>query len=247
MGHALTEWKILCSILEQNADSTKAQAMSDYMRNLFPFLGIKTPERKALVRGCDIKLPDFATLRDLVELCFHAGPRETHYAGLDILEIHSRLWTPEVLDLLEELVTVHSWWDTVDRISSPLLWRALEKFPEEKERPDLWIASPNFWLQRTALLYQRTAKLRTDTARLARYIEQTQESSEFFLRKAIGWALRQYGYTDPDWVRQFVQDHPLPRTCRTARHYGPCNSSGPHPRPHWALPVFRGQFCLRSR
>ena len=208
MGHALAEWKNLYSVLSQNADVAKAQAMSVYMRNLFSFLGIKTPERKALVRECGLKLSDFATLRALVELCFQAHPREAHYAGLDILEAHPHLWTPEVIDLLENLVTLHSWWDTVDRISSPLIWRALEKFPEGKDRPDLWIASPNFWLQRTALLYQRTAKSRTDTARLARYIEQTQESSEFFLRKAIGWALRQYGYTDPDWVRRFVQDHP---------------------------------------
>lgn len=109
MGHALAEWKNLYSVLSQNADSTKAWAMADYMRNLFPFLGIKTPERKALVRGCGLEISDFATLRALVGLCFQAGPREAHYAGLDILEAHSRLWTSEVIDLLEELVTLHSW------------------------------------------------------------------------------------------------------------------------------------------
>ena len=113
-----------------------------------------------------------------------------------------------MLNLLETLTTTKSWWDSADRLSSPLMWRALRRFPEENGRPDAWIASSDLWLQRAALLYQRTAKAETDTQRLTRYIEATQDSPEFFLRKAIGWALRQYGYTNPEWVRRFVAEHP---------------------------------------
>ena len=208
MGPGMKEWQIVWSALEKSAISSQSGPMAAYMKNRFPFLGIQTPARKALLSSLKLEIADFETLRNLVKLCFEAAPREAHYAGLDLLERHHRLWTGEVLNLLETLTTTKSWWDTADRLSSPLMWRALRRFPEENGRPDAWIASSDLWLQRAALLYQRTAKAETDTQRLTRYIEATQDSPEFFLRKAIGWALRQYGYTNPEWVRRFVAEHP---------------------------------------
>ncbi len=208
MEHAFTDWQTAWSALEENADSTLAEPMSAYMRNRFPFLGIKTPQRRALAKNLPLKFKNFSSLRNLVEQCYRSDFREAHYLGLDLLEKNAKLWTDEVFDLFEQLILTHSWWDTIDRISSPLVWRALASFPGEISRLDDWSRSSNFWLQRTALLYQRTAKEKTDTVRLSRYIELTLDSPEFFLRKAIGWALRQYGTTNPEWVRDFVRSHP---------------------------------------
>lgn len=208
MGHTFTNWEIVWSALEENAEKSTAKPMSAYMRHRFPFLGIKTPQRRNLAKNLSLEIPDFASLRNLVELCFQAEAREAHYVGLDILEKNSKLWTAEVFELFEKLIQTHSWWDSIDRISSPLVWKALGRFPDQLYWVDRWSTESDFWLQRTALLYQRTAKEKTDKVRLARYIEQTMENPEFFLRKAIGWALRQYGYTDPQWVREFVTAHP---------------------------------------
>jgi 3-methyladenine DNA glycosylase AlkD len=183
----------------------QAEPMARYMRDQFPFFGVKTPRRQELLRVHAARVNDWTQLQRLSELLFTAPQREAHYAALDLLQARRDLWTPEVLLLLERLTLTHSWWDTVDRIAAPLVWQAFQMFPQELARPDRWIEHPSLWRQRVALLYQRTAKEKTDRDRLARYIEATMDSPEFFLRKAIGWALRQYGYTDPEWVRAFVQ------------------------------------------
>lgn len=181
--------------------------MARYMRDQFLFFGVKTPLRRRLVKSRARALTCWAELQAVVEVLYAAPQREAHYAALDLLEARPGLWTREVFDLLERLTLTHSWWDTVDRISSPLAWKAFQLFPDELGRAEGWIKHQSFWLQRVALLYQRNAKNRTDRERLARYIEQTMDSPEFFLRKAIGWALRAYGYSDPLWVRAWVESH----------------------------------------
>ncbi len=189
-----------------NADPVNARAMSAYMKNQFPFFGVKAPLRRALMKA---SIPPAATWQELVEcvsLCYAGSERELHHAAIDLLGKNTKVWTSAIVDLLESLVLTHSWWDTVDGLAS-LSGRALARFPEHSERPDSWIEHQSFWLQRVALIYQLQARERTDTERLARYIETTMASKEFFLRKAIGWALRQYGYTDPAWVWAFVESH----------------------------------------
>jgi 3-methyladenine DNA glycosylase AlkD len=192
--------------LAQEADGPSASAMAAYMKGKFVFFGIKTARRRALMKSHVPRTSDWTQLVTFVELCFAAPQRELHYIAVDTLGDNWRAWTPEVLDLLERLTLTQSWWDTVDPLSSRA-GKALTLFPEQSGRPDQWIEHPDFWLQRLALLYQLRAKEQTDTERLARYVEKTMSSREFFLRKAIGWALRQYGYTDPAWVRAFVDSH----------------------------------------
>lgn len=196
----------LLSALEARSNAEDAVAMAAYMRNLFPFFGIRSTERKALLKKAN-RTANWEDLVWLVETLYAQPQREAHYAALDLLERHSRIWTPEIIPLMERLVLTKSWWDTVDRLASPLMAKALEKFPQHLDRPNQWIAHESFWLQRVALLYQLKARESTDCGRLASYIEKTMLSQEFFLRKAIGWALRQYGYTNPEWVRDFVGRH----------------------------------------
>ena len=180
--------------------------MSAYMKERFPFFGVKAPLRRALLKAEVPAATSWDELVELVMLCFGAPERELHQAALDLLARNSKVWTPDLVDLIEQLVLRHSWWDTVDGLAG-LAGKALARFPERSDRPEVWIGHQSFWLQRVALLYQLSAREATDTERLARYIENTMASREFFLRKAIGWALRQYGYTDPAWVRDFVETH----------------------------------------
>jgi 3-methyladenine DNA glycosylase AlkD len=197
----------ICQAFASHGQPQDAREMQRYMRDLFPFFGIKTVQRRALVKANSQKSNSWEQLAEWVDELYAQPQREAHYAALDLLEANPKVWRPEVVPLLERLVLTHSWWDTIDRIASPLVPKAFSLFPELADRPEAWTAHEGFWMRRVALLYQRTAGPRTNTDRLSRYIEATMDSPEFFLRKAIGWALRQYGYTDPQWVRQFVETH----------------------------------------
>lgn len=116
---------------------------------------------------------------------------------------------------IEALVTSQSWWDSVDVLAPKVLGTILTRHPDWLAvKIGEWLGSGDLWLQRSALLCQLKWKARTDVEQLARAIEATRESPEFFLRKAIGWALREYGKTDPDWVRDYVNRTALPGLSR---------------------------------
>jgi 3-methyladenine DNA glycosylase AlkD len=111
---------------------------------------------------------------------------------------------------IEKLVTTKSWWDTVDFLASNAAGPWFRKFPEKKsEITSRWNASENFWLQRMSILFQLKYKAETDTKILRSYILPLMESKEFFIRKAIGWALREYAKTDPKFVSKLVKELPL--------------------------------------
>jgi 3-methyladenine DNA glycosylase AlkD len=107
------------------------------------------------------------------------------------------------------MVTHQSWWDSVDSLNSFVISKFFVQFPDEIESTtSKWNQSSNKWLQRMSLLFQLTYKKKTNTTLLAKYIEHCELEEDFFIRKAIGWALRAYAYTDAKWVIQFVKTHP---------------------------------------
>ncbi|PCE64218.1 DNA alkylation repair protein [Sediminicola luteus] len=202
----------LQQLFQEAANPLRAQAMSAYMRNQFPYLGIKSPERKTLQKPFLIKTarPDIAEIDTILRELWLWPEREYKYFALDLLTKYTKQWQPSHLRLFEFMVLQESWWDTVDLIASKLMGSFFKLYPQQIEAStQQWLTSGNMWLQRSCLLYQLTYKSETDTKRLAYFIAQLQPSDEFFLNKASGWALRQYSKTDPEWVRHFVSNTTL--------------------------------------
>ncbi len=201
----------------QKADPAKAAPMAKYMRNLFPFHGVQSPQRRALARSLyrELGLPEGAALKTLCRLCFREEAREIHYFACELLARQVKRLDLSFLELVEELIQTKSWWDTVDilapRVAGPLLLR----LPEGLDRyPERWIRTDNLWLQRAALIYQLKYKKKTDAERLFRYIRRTLGSGEFFVEKAAGWALRQYARVEPGAVLRFAETTDLPPLTR---------------------------------
>ncbi len=204
--------KLLLSAFEDAANPTLARPMEAYMKHQFEFYGIKSPQRREIVKAF-IKqhgLPPLADLEDVIEALWDMPYRECHYAALDLLDKMIKKLEPKHLPMLEELVVTNSWWDTVDPLASHHIGGLLKRHPELiLDNTERWIKSDNFWLQRVAIMYQLGYKNDTDAERLFMYCKTRANSREFFIRKAIGWALRQYAAIDPMAVAQFVATNEL--------------------------------------
>ncbi|NBD26826.1 DNA alkylation repair protein [Paenibacillus glycinis] len=212
-------------LLRSHANAEQAASMEAYMRNQFSFLGIRNPERTALVKQYmkERGVPAGAELETAVRRLWLLPEREFPYTALMLLEKRKKDLRAEQTELLEFLITTQAWWDTVDMIASHLAGTLFAKHPELVPAfPEKWIASDNLWLRRSAILFQLGYKERTDAALLFALITRTAREGDFFMRKAIGWALREYGKTDPEAVRAFVREHELsPLSVREAlKHIG---------------------------
>ncbi|WP_412542381.1 DNA alkylation repair protein [Longispora sp. K20-0274] len=199
----------LTSAFEGAADPERAVAMSAYMRDQFPFLGIPSPARRKLSREVwrELPKPTGAELDAVVRACWALKEREYHYFGTDYAARHVRVAGPEFLDTVRFLLVTHSWWDTVDALASHVVGPLVTASPELAATMDAWARDENLWLARTAVLHQLGYKERTDAGRLFGYCADLAGHRDFFIRKAIGWALREYGYTEPALVREFVAAH----------------------------------------
>jgi 3-methyladenine DNA glycosylase AlkD len=132
--------------------------------------------------------------------------REYQYVAVDLLRRQNKQLTADDLPALEALVQAKSWWDTVDGLAVTI-GSIVTREPQLLGRMDALIGAPDFWLRRIALLHQLDGKENTDEARLFAYCLRCADEREFFIRKAIGWALRQYARTNPAAVRQFLDTH----------------------------------------
>jgi 3-methyladenine DNA glycosylase AlkD len=196
------------------ADPEEAGPMRAYMRDAFPFLGIKTPRRrelgKQILRG--LPAPTEVDLRAVALTCWAQPAREYQYFAVDWLVRHARLPGPGFLTTAETLITTRSWWDTVDllatRVVGNIVARNREPSGPAVSTMDKWAADNNMWLARTAILHQLHYNEKTDTDRLFGYCTALAGHRDFFIRKAIGWALRHYARTDPQAVRGFVEATP---------------------------------------
>jgi 3-methyladenine DNA glycosylase AlkD len=190
------------------ADAAKAAPMRAYMRDQFPFLGIPTAGRRALSREvlAGLPRPGEDDLRTAALACWELPEREYQYFACDWLVRNVNSCSPGFLDTARVLITTRSWWDTVDALAAHVVGGIVARDRGAVATMDEWLGE-GVWLARTAILHQLRFRERTDADRLFRYCLAMAGHRDFFIRKAIGWALREYARTDPDRVRAFVRAH----------------------------------------
>ena len=191
----------------RQANPDAALPMQKYMRDQFEFLGIKTPERTRLLKqfAAQQGWPDLSYVAPLVAALWQLPAREYQYIALDILERYRSQLTPSAVPTLERLILEKSWWDTVDNLAIRNVGDLFSCYPAETASYlEKWRSHPNIWLRRTTLLFQLSYKSKTDERLLFALIKENLNSDEFFIKKAIGWALREYSKTAPEAVRHFV-------------------------------------------
>jgi 3-methyladenine DNA glycosylase AlkD len=202
----------LYTTFRHHAEPANAAPMQAYMKDRFPFFGIKTPERRALLAAhiAAHGAPELAELPAIARSAFAAREREMHQVAVDLLMKHAKQLGPEHLPLVEELVTTRSWWDSVDALAIHVAGVIFRRHPREVAAWNKrWITSKDLWLNRMAILFQNRWKKDTDKALLFANIERHAGHKDFFIRKAIGWALRELAATDPEAVKAFVRTHHL--------------------------------------
>jgi 3-methyladenine DNA glycosylase AlkD len=188
------------------ADPMRAATARAYMKDVAPFLGIPTPERRALSRTVlqGTPRPDETDCTAVALRCWQLPEREYHYFAVDYLRRHVGRCSSGFLPVARHLVTTVSWWDTVDALAAHVVGGLVAADPKLTADMDAWIVDDDLWVARTALLHQLRYKERTDTERLFTYCLRQSGHPDFFIRKAIGWALREYAKTDPEAVRAFL-------------------------------------------
>jgi len=199
-------------LLNKHFDKQKAGEMKKYMKEHFEFYGIPKPKRTELSKPFIIEITKLET-NEIIQVSknlWRMPQRELQYVALEIL-MKSKVHTAENSDkFFEWLVTTRSWWDTVDTLATRLFGKYFLVFPEKRDkRLGNWCKSGNLWLIRSAILFQLYYKNKTDEVLLFGLCKQHAGEKEFFIKKAIGWALRQYARTHPDAVRKFVKNNTL--------------------------------------
>ena len=219
--------------LKAVANPDDAVAMKAYMKNKFEFLGLKTPVRRKLAKAFFKQQTDSVIDWVFINESWDNPYRELQYSALDYLEIRKKLLTPSDLPRLKKLAQTKSWWDTIDfkKLLTPsdlprlkklaqtkswwdtidfldrLVGSIIARFPETKEIILVWSRDEDIWLRRLAIDHQLLRKEETDTELLEKILVNNLGQTEFFINKAIGWALRDYSKTNPDWVRDFIERH----------------------------------------
>lgn len=195
--------------LRAHADQSAARGMQAYMKTSQFFYGVQTPLRRALFRDA-LKRHPVASRADYeaaVRELWRGKSREEMYLAIDLAEACRAYRTGESFPLYEEMLRSASNWDNVDGISASLLGTLVRDDRSLESRVEGWIADPDFWVRRAALLVHLKHKAETNTDLLERTIVALMHEKEFFIRKAIGWVLREYAKTDPAWVRRFAARH----------------------------------------
>ncbi len=190
--------------LKAVANPDDAVAMKAYMKNKFEFLGVKTSARRKLAKTFFKQQTDSVIDWDFINESWDNPYRELQYAALDYLEIRKKLLTPSDLLRLKKLAQTKSWWDTIDFLDR-LVGTIIARFPETKEIILAWSRDEDIWLRRLAIDHQLMRKEETDTELLEKILVNNLGQTEFFINKAIGWALRDYSKTNPDWVKDFIE------------------------------------------
>ena len=199
-------WAPLAKQFEENANPKKALEMAKYMKNHFVFYGVSAPQRKELTRAHlkEHGLPPLEALHDVMLEAWRL-PREMQYSAIEVLVRMRKKLSPDHIPLLETLITTKSWWDTTDGIAPNVLGPILMDHEDLAGKKIVeWIESGNLWLQRSAILFQLKYKQKLNRELLMLAVDAQLHSKEFFIRKAMGWVLREYAKTDKAWVIQFV-------------------------------------------
>ncbi len=203
----------ITEIFKQHANEERAIGAKAYMLNQFEFYGLVTANRRKLAKEY-MKANTITSQKELeiiVKACFNLPQREYQYFAVELLSFHKKIWRPTIIKTIEYCLVHKSWWDSVDHVASESLTFYFQTFPQQIIHiTGKWNASNNIWLQRSSIMFQKAFKQKTDAELLGKYIVNCAASKEFFVQKAIGWALREYGKTNPNWVKQFVAQQTLP-------------------------------------
>jgi len=190
--------------LASAADPQRAPGQQAYMKSALPFYGVALPEVRRLTKAAAGRTDAAALRATAMELWDEASRREERYAAMHLLGLRALRADPAVVPIVEHMVRTGQWWDITDelahRLAEALDARPLETTMLVRE----WSVDGDFWVRRVAILSQLGRRDRVDPVLLATVIEPNTGDSEFFIRKAIGWALRDYARVAPEWVRDYV-------------------------------------------
>lgn len=204
--------------LRTAADPARAAGQQAYMKSAMPYIGVTVPEARRIARTAAKGETDAATLRTTARTLWdEASHREERYAAMALLGLRPVDGQLDNVPLIEHMVRTGQWWDITDELSHRVA--ALhDAHPQEAAAlVRAWSVDTDFWMRRLAILSQLGRRDRVDRDLLAEVIEPNRSHSEFFIRKAIGWALREYARVAPHWVRDYVANHEVsPLTRREA-------------------------------
>lgn len=191
---------------EPFADPERSAKMAAYMKSRFEFFGVPAADRRGAQRPilAGLRRAPVGEIVAVADACWAEPEREFQYAGADLLRTHAKRLDVDDLGRVERLIRTKSWWDTVDALAVHVVGRIGRDHPALSDHMDRWIDDDDIWIARTAILHQHDWKDATDRDRLFGYVRKRAADREFFIRKALGWALRAYGRTDPEAVRNFA-------------------------------------------
>ena len=191
----------------QHKNEEQAQKMSKYMLNKFEYIGIKTPERRKIFKNFFKEYKNEEKLDwEFVNKCWENKYREFQYVGADYLKNVKDKLTIDDIPKLKQLVLEKSWWDTIDNLDMTIGALALKDSNVNKILLE-WSLDENIWLRRIAIDHQLLRKEKTNTELLEKILKNNLGQAEFFINKAIGWALRDYSKTNPEWVKNFIEEN----------------------------------------
>ena len=195
----------LITDFEENRNELLAESMSKYMQDKFRFLGVRGATRTEIYKKY---FPDARKTKtidwDFVENCWNKEEREFQYVVVYYLKAMQKFLKREDISRLKYLIVTKSWWDTVDLLAKVVgsLVIRIEGYDQIMLE---WSKDSNIWLKRVAILYQLSLKDKVDEIILDKILVNNLGDSEFFINKAIGWALRDYSKYNPEWVKEFIR------------------------------------------
>jgi len=196
-------------LYREKGNPDKAVQMAAYMKNQFPFIGLQSPERKEINSLYFKQLNKNEFTWDFVFDCMSLPEREFTYLATAYMQHFQSTIDPETFRNFERALLTKSWWDSVDSIA-PVVGHLCLKYPWlVTDFIEKWIYADNIWLKRTAIIHQLKYKNKTNIDLLSKAILENNKTGEFFIDKAIGWALREYSKTDSLWVTEFVSKQKL--------------------------------------
>ena len=191
----------------QHKNEEQAQRMSKYMLNKFEYIGIKTPERRKIFKNFFSEYKSEEKIDwEFVNKCWENKYREFQYVAADYLKNMKDKLTIDDIPKLKQLVLEKSWWDTIDNLDMTIGALALKDSNVNKILLE-WSLDENIWLRRIAIDHQLLRKEKTNTELLEKILKNNLGQAEFFINKAIGWALRDYSKTNPEWVKNFIEEN----------------------------------------
>lgn len=201
---------LVTQALSAHANPVLAAQMKAYLRGQFEFLGIQTPTRRQACRALPQLASDPKLLLQIAQTLWCKPEREYRYVAVDLLAKHATAFHATDLPAFKKLLQQGAWWETVDGLSGvigDIVLQHQHNAPTAHHVMDEWLMDADFWVRRSAMIHQLGWRMKTDTDRLSHYALTLSSESEFFIRKAIGWAFRDYAKWNPTWVAQFMKKH----------------------------------------